>query len=512
MAQRISRYAVYIALAFIFSYIESMISLPVYIPGVKLGLCNIVILYVLYDSSRVRDVWAVSMIRIVLVAFTFGNVMMMLYSICGAVLSTIAMLAAKKTNKFGITGVSIIGGISHNIGQIAVAAITLETAQLLYYLPILVVAGVVCGLIIGLISGICIERVKPYLKNVMSVLVCVMAGAMLSGCTYNIGTTKVEQKSDSFFAMDTYMTVTLYYNGTVNDEKAEDVLSNLRELAEHYDSLFSVTNPESDISKLNNAKGSVVNVSSETYEIISKSIDISKETDGLFDITLYPIVKAWGFTVGENDLNSGSRVPDMQVVKEILDENIGYEHISLLPDNSIKLNPGTMIDLGAVAKGYLSQKMTDYLKETDIKGAVISLGGSVQTYGMKNDSGEKYDIGIANPFKTDELTGVVRVEEKAVITSGAYQRYFEENGKKYHHIMDARTGAPVESDLASVTVIASDGAYADAIATALYVMGKDKAIEYVKAHADVGVILIDNENNTWTSEDIEYERKMDTAR
>ncbi len=512
MAQRISRYSVYIALAFIFSYIESLISLPVYIPGVKLGLCNIVILYVLYDSGRARDVWVVSLIRIVLVSFTFGNLAMMFYSMAGAILSTIAMLAAKKIKMFGITGVSIIGGVSHNIGQIAVAALTLETAQLLYYLPVLVVAGVICGLVTGLIAGVCIKRIKPHLKNLACIFICVFSSAVLSGCAYSNGTTNVEKKEASFFAMDTYMTVTLYYNKSCDDEKVETVLDKLREMAEYYDSLFSVTDTESDIYKLNSSSGEIVNVDPETYDIIGRSIELSKETDGLFDITLYPVVRAWGFTADEDELFAGSRVPDMEVMKKLVEENVGYEHITLLSDNKVKLDKGTMIDLGAIAKGYLSDKMVDYLRETEIMGTVLSLGGNVRTYGTKENGDDGYVIGIANPLKNDELTGVVRVGEKAVITSGGYQRYFEENGKKYHHIMDRRTGAPAESDLLSVTVTASDGAYADALATALYVMGRDKAIQYAEAHKDIGVILIDNENKTWTSEELNYEREMDTAR
>lgn len=162
MAKLTSRYAVYISLAFILSYLESLIWLPIPIPGIKPGLANIVIVFVLYDTGRIRDVLAVSLVRIILSSLIFGNMVMMIYSLCGGMLSAFLMIAAKKMKRFGIIGVSIIGGISHNIGQLAVAAVTLLTYQLIYYMPVLIISGTVSGFLVGLFSGICVKRISGY--------------------------------------------------------------------------------------------------------------------------------------------------------------------------------------------------------------------------------------------------------------------------------------------------------------------------------------------------------------
>ena len=154
--------AVYIALAFIFSYVESLFPLSLGIPGVKLGLANIITVYVLYTTKSIRDTFIVSILRILLVALTFGNLSVMLYSMAGGLLSTLVMCILYKVDIFGISGVSVAGGVSHNAGQLIVAAIMLETREITYYIPVLLIAGVITGLIIGAIAGICVRRIHPH--------------------------------------------------------------------------------------------------------------------------------------------------------------------------------------------------------------------------------------------------------------------------------------------------------------------------------------------------------------
>lgn len=186
-------------------------------------------------------------------------------------------------------------------------------------------------------------------------------------------------------------------------------------------------------------------------------------------------------------------------------KNIDYTRIELGADNAVRIPKEMQIDLGGIAKGYVSQKLIELFREKNAKAAVVSLGGNVQTYGEKPD-GTLFTVGITDPADGAGILGTIEVGEKAVITSGSYQRYFEKDGVVYHHIMDKRTGAPADSDLKSATVISDVGESADSLATALFVMGKEKAIEFDKANEDIKLILIDEQNEVWTSEGIELKQ------
>ena len=157
-------YGLLIALAFVFSYIESMIPFSFGVPGVKLGLGNLVSVIALYTLGW-QAAAAVSLVRVVLTGFTFGNMSMMMYGLAGAFLSLLIMMAARRLDLFGITGVSIAGGVAHNVGQIAVAAMVLENGAIFYYLPVLLVSGCAAGAVIGLIGGMIVKRVRPLYRK-----------------------------------------------------------------------------------------------------------------------------------------------------------------------------------------------------------------------------------------------------------------------------------------------------------------------------------------------------------
>ncbi len=326
-------------------------------------------------------------------------------------------------------------------------------------------------------------------RIILRTIIIFFAAVMLFTFIFRLfGNSKYKKESADFFAMDTYMTVTVY------DKNADAVIEEAKKLAYYYESIFSVNIDTSDISKLNNSSGSSVKVSPKTYELIEKSIEYSKESEGLFDITIYPVVKEWGFTTGEHKIPSDKRK------KELLNRT-GYQKIHLMQDYTVMLEEGCEIDLGGIAKGFLSQEMIELFKEKNVTAAIVALGGNVQTYGIKPDK-KDYSIGITDPFLKENIIGTISVKEKAVVTSGGYQRYFEKDGKTYHHIMDIRTGAPAESDIASVTVIADDGTYADAMATALYVMGEKEAKEYQKSHPEIDIVLINTSGEIWTSKGV----------
>lgn len=325
-------------------------------------------------------------------------------------------------------------------------------------------------------------------------LVCLAGcGESETGGSENVESVNgVKKETVEIFAMDTIMDLTVYA------DNSSEILSEARQLIQKYEKLFSVNIETSDVARLNNANGKPVQVSEETYELIQKSIGVSQLTDGLFDISVYPLVRAWGFTT------ETYRVPEQTEIQKIL-QSVDYTRIKLEEDNTVVLAEDMQIDLGGIAKGYLSQELTDLFKEKNVTAAIVSLGGNVQTYGTKPD-GTPFTVGITNPKDGTGVLGTIEVNEKAVITSGSYQRYFEKDGTVYHHIMDKRTGAPAESDLISVTVITDNGETADSLATALFVMGKEKAVEFEKSNPGIQLILIDTDYDIWTSEGIVFHK------
>lgn len=312
------------------------------------------------------------------------------------------------------------------------------------------------------------------------------------GCESRNEQETVSCETAEIFAMDTIMNLTVY------GDQASELLSEARQMIQRYEQLFSVTIQTSDVAKLNRAGGETVQVAPETYDLLQKSVKRYKETEGLFNVSVYPLVRAWGFTTGNY------RIPANAEIKHLLG-NIDASRICLKEDNQVMLPKGMEIDLGGVAKGYLSQKLTEMFRERGALGAVICLGGNVQTFGKK-PTGDSFLVGITDPSDGVSVLGTVRVGEKAVVTSGSYQRYFEKNGKNYHHIIDPATGKPAQSDLVSVTVLADDGTIADSLATALFIMGRDKTVEYVENHPEIQVVLVDNNSKIWTSEGVHLDK------
>ena len=334
-------------------------------------------------------------------------------------------------------------------------------------------------------------------KAVAMLLAAVFTAGMLSGCGTSVDTEKskndsrkaVEQttqaeadtnsktqneedKSESrdIFAMDTYMTLTAYgKNAKKALDEAVDEINNIEQLV-------STGIDSSEVSQINkNGKGSV---SETTGYLIKRSKEIYDSTNGVFDITIYPIMQAWGFPT-EN-----YRVPGKKELKK-LRGLMGADHV--LYDEKkqeVILNKeGMKIDLGGIAKGYTSSKVMDIFKENGISSAVISLGGNVQTLNGKPD-GSDWRVAVENPADTGSYIGVLSIKDKAVITSGGYERYFKQDGKTYHHIIDPATGYPADNGLISVTIVSDDGTLADGLSTSLFIMGEEKAAQFWKENSE----------------------------
>lgn len=317
------------------------------------------------------------------------------------------------------------------------------------------------------------------LSGVLLFLLCI---AMLTACQNSDENKKV---SKDIFAMDTYMTVTAYGKNAENGvNKAVDEINRL-------ETVLSAEKQESDIYKLNETGSGTL--STDTKNIVSKALEINKTTNGAFDISIYPLMVKWGFTTQKFNVPSKNEIS--KLLKNVDSSKITFDEKS----GSIKLKENMKIDLGGIAKGYTSSRVMQIFKECGVTSGLVSLGGNVQALGTKTD-GTAWQIAIENPDKSSDYIGVVSVKDKAVITSGGYERYFEKNGKTYHHILDPETGYPAESGLKSVTIVSDDGTLADALSTSLFVMGKEKALNYWREHKNEfdTVLVEDNGDITIT--------------
>lgn len=318
-----------------------------------------------------------------------------------------------------------------------------------------------------------------------------LGGCFLTGCAKFFPAEKEETAAQSesctreIFAMDTVMTVTAY------GDRAEEAVQAAEEEIKRLDVLFSVGNASSDIARLNENASAVV--SGETCELINRSKELYQSTDGALNIAVYPLMEAWGFTSGEY------RVPNQKEIDAILN-CMDVNEISCHENTREVTLPEDMgIDLGAIAKGYTSAQLMEIFASYNITSAIVSLGGNVQALGNKPD-GTKWRVAVENPFLEDgdSYAGILEIKDQAVITSGAYERYFEQDGKRYHHIIDPATGYPAENGLASVTIVSQDGTLSDALSTALFVMGKEKALAYWKEHADEFEVILIEDNKDMT--------------
>ncbi len=279
----------------------------------------------------------------------------------------------------------------------------------------------------------------------------------------------VQVSEQYVFAMDTEMYLTVY--GDESDKAIEAAVAEINRI----DDMLSVGDENSEIYQINNSGSAVI--SDETYSLIERAIEIGEETGGALDITVYPLMDAWGFTTQDY------RVPEDSEITSLL-ETMGADKISYDESTStLTVAEGTQIDLGAIAKGYTSSRLMEIFAEYDVDSAMVSLGGNVHVYGTKVD-GTDWNVAIADPDDTSSYLGGVKIADKCVITSGGYERYFEQDGVTYHHILDPSTGYPADSGLTSVTIVSSDGTLADALSTSLFVMGLDEASEYWRAHSD----------------------------
>lgn len=289
----------------------------------------------------------------------------------------------------------------------------------------------------------------------------------LSGCGG-----KSEPYSTDFFAMDTFMSVkVLSKDGESLAQQCESEINSL-------ESVLSRTREDTDIAKLNAADGAEVTLSDEGAKLLSLALDLSAATNGAYDPTVAPLTDLWGIGTDHQ------KVPSQSEIDAAL-QTVGTAHVRENGD-VVTLDSGSKIDLGGIAKGYAADLCADILKSADADGLLV-LGGNI--YAVGTNEGKDWNIGIADPDDSADTIAAVAVHDLSIVTSGDYERYFEQDGVRYHHIFNPKTGYPAASGLRSVTVIDANSTRADALTTALFVMGADKGRAYCEENGIAAVFV-----------------------
>lgn len=343
-------------------------------------------------------------------------------------------------------------------------------------------------------------------KNILLLILACISAISLAGCTFQQSSNQeaasdavtgtesadaasAEMQSKELYAMDTYMTVKAY-GGNASEALSESVKT-IQEL----DSLLSTGDEGSEIYALNHS-GSAILSDTSAY-LYQRSMEINSATDGAFNPLVYPIMDAWGFTTDNYKVLTQSEIDKLLPLTDISKVTFDNE------TNEITFaEKGMAIDFGGIGKGYTSDSVAEIMRENNVGGAIINLGGNVCVIGTKAD-GSNWKVGIQDPKDGSKCLGVLSLTDKCVITSGGYERYFTENGKTYHHIIDPATGMPADSGLISVSIISSDGTLADGLSTALFVMGLDKAETFWRESGyEFNFVIMTEDNQLYISEGI----------
>lgn len=311
-------------------------------------------------------------------------------------------------------------------------------------------------------------------------ILCLLLALSLTGCA---GREQAEPETITLFAMDTYMELRAYGDAAA--------LSDAAALIHMLEDTLSVTDEGSEIYALNRDKRAVL--SPDAAALTGAALELCERAGGALDVSVYPVLRAWGFTTGEY------RVPSEEEISRLL-RAVDYRRVRL-EDGAAALGEDMMIDLGSVAKGYASGRVVALLRSAGVVSALVNLGGNVQTLGTKPD-GSLWRVAIRDPFG-DGVLGVVEAADKAVITSGGYERFFERDGETYWHILDPATGRPARAGLAAVTVVGEDALTCDGLSTALFVMGPERAAALWRESDDFEAVLVTDDGDVLITEGLE---------
>lgn len=323
------------------------------------------------------------------------------------------------------------------------------------------------------------KHIKTSYK-IISIILCLAMLLPLTGC----GESKESQSE--VFAMDTIMSLTAYgKNRDAGLAAAEGVIR----------SMDTMLDPELETSvcyAINNAGGADVSIPGQVARMLDTAATVYKRSGGALDLSIYPLVKLWGFVDGKYYVPSDEEIAAS--LKRLCFDKMILTSFPSSGSYTVSLPAGAEISFGAVAKGCTASYAIDAMRNAGVTSGIVSLGGNVQTLGLKPD-GSMWTVAVTDPNSPSNWLGVVNIGEAAVVTSGTYQRNFTSlKGQFYHHLLKPTTGYPATNTLRSVTIICEDGTMADCLSTAMFVLGESQALNYWRTYGGFDMILITDDN------------------
>ncbi len=312
------------------------------------------------------------------------------------------------------------------------------------------------------------------MKKTVVVCITIIYAILLCACSDN---TTPSSLSGMYY--DTLVNIDIYGAGSDGSQICDEC----KKLCEHYEQLFNKNIPGSDIYNINHSEGHPVNVDHDTALMLSDTISYAGDTGGLFDPTIEPLSSLWDFH------DTGRTVPSDTSISALL-PLIGYHNVKVdISNDTVTLAKGTQIDPGAAGKGFIADRIGDYLLTCSITGAIINMGGDIRVIGTKPNN-SLFTIGINDPFNSGGIVTSLSLSDMSVATSGIYERCFTEGGKTYHHILDPSTGYPADTDIESVTVICKNAVDADCLCTVAILYGSQRAVDLIEKTKDTEAVII----------------------
>ncbi len=316
------------------------------------------------------------------------------------------------------------------------------------------------------------------IKRILIISLCLCMMLPLAAC----GETKESQRQ--VFAMDTVMTLTAYGN------KAESGLSAAESVILSMDAILDPDLETSTTYAINNANGANISVSGQVAKMLSTAHTVYLQSNGALDLTIFPVLQRWGFHNGRYYVPTEEEIAN-DLSMRCFDSMV----LTSFPSSgsyAVSFPAGAQVSFGSVGKGNAAENAISAMRNVGVTSGIVSLGGNVQTLGLKPD-GTNWNIAVQDPNNTSTYLGVISVGETAVVTSGTYQRFFTQNSKTYHHLINPETGYPINNTLSSVTIICEDGTMADCLSTAMFILGESKALNYWRTYGGFEMILVNKD-------------------
>lgn len=320
-------------------------------------------------------------------------------------------------------------------------------------------------------------------KKILAIGICILMIVMV-GCSNKKEDISVDLNKSvhkQAFLLDTFIDIKLY--GTDNEGYIDEAMK----IISSFDNDLSSYKTGGDIDRLNHSKMDAIELKPTTVECIKEGLRYSELTDGHFDVTIGAVSLMWDFKQHGN----GTIPPDKDIQQALT--RVNYKDISI-DGNKVKFNkPNMKLDLGAIAKGFIADKVKEYLENKGIKSGVLNFGGNVVTIGKKG--GDNFKIGIQNPQKQrNEIIGVTQINNSSLVTSGVYERFIDYRGKRYHHILDAKTGYPCSDEISQVTIYSEKSVDGDGLSTSAFLLGKKKGMELINSLPGVEAVFYTKDN------------------